>query len=153
MLHYVSTEELPGCLYHPNMDLANAASQDSPRVIPVHFASRDENVNYPWAATPAFAREAADLSWRAFASWKKTRYVTRRDLLARVANIFEYRSADLVRHQIEETPWRRLTAIRRRARMQNTPIHRLRIFPPPANISGACVGDSHLETTAALCLL
>lgn len=49
------------------------------------------------------AQRAADSSWAAFQSWKSTKYDYRRDLLLRVAALYEERVEKLVACQVEET--------------------------------------------------
>ena len=54
-------------------------------------------------ASVASAISAADASWTAFNSWKRATVTRRREILLRVADIFERRIDDLTTYQVEET--------------------------------------------------
>ncbi len=78
-------------------------SLDSSRLINVYSASLKKNVYVAQSVTPELAREAASSAYDAFLDWKKTTHTHRRDLLLRVAEIYERRTEELVKYQREET--------------------------------------------------
>ena len=80
-----------------------AAPGESSSLFPVYSVALQANVYTAQSATPELARSAADSAWTAFLSWKTTSYTHRRDLLLRVADIYEQRSEDLVKFQVQET--------------------------------------------------
>jgi acyl-CoA reductase-like NAD-dependent aldehyde dehydrogenase len=80
-----------------------ATPVDSSHLLSVYSAAQKTNVYTAQSATPELARTAADSAWTAFLSWKNTSYTQRRDLLLRTADIYEHRSENLIKFQVDET--------------------------------------------------
>lgn len=76
---------------------------DESCLIEVVSSEQGKVVHYAQGATVETARKAVDASWAAFQSWKKTKYTTKRELLLRVADLYEERAEELVKWQVEET--------------------------------------------------
>ena len=79
------------------------ADLDESRIFPVHNAQLEQDVHPAQGATPEIARKAADAAYSAFLEWKEKPHTARRDLLLRIANVYERRAADFVKYQVEET--------------------------------------------------
>lgn len=87
---------------------------DIGRVAPVNSSSSetDEPVHYFQTADLATCNKACEAAWNAFdGGWKRATVQARRDLLLKVASLFEEREDELVRIQKLETscpePWAR----------------------------------------------
>ncbi|KAK5044792.1 hypothetical protein LTR84_010448 [Exophiala bonariae] len=76
---------------------------DASRYIEVFSSAQDRVVHFAQGATEADALEAADVAWRSFQQWKKTKPEYRRDMLLRVADLYESRADEIVRWQVVET--------------------------------------------------
>ena len=125
-----------------------ATPLDESRLIAVHSASRKKDIHFAQAASPTVAKEAAASALRAFSSWKRVTHSHRRDLLLRVADIYERRMDELVHYQCEETScqeaWARFNVALAVKALRET----------AANISAACTGEMPpLETPGAFCLV
>ncbi|KAJ9639105.1 hypothetical protein H2204_004013 [Knufia peltigerae] len=70
---------------------------------PVIQGSTGETVHYAQSATVEVAIAAADASWKAFKSWKKTTVDERRDVLLRAADILERRGDEAAKRNTTET--------------------------------------------------
>lgn len=91
---------------------AEVQLQDSSRIWPVKSSLSDEPVHYYQAADNKICNDACEAAWSAFnGGWKRASVNTRRDLLLKVANLFEERADELVSAQMTETccpdPWGR----------------------------------------------
>jgi len=124
-----------------------AAPNDSSRLISVYSASQGKEVYIAQSATPQQAREAASSAYDAFLDWKKTAYTHRRDLLLRVADIYERRTEELVRYQCEET-----SCLERWARF-NISLACNSLREIAANISAACTGELPPSETPGVILM
>jgi acyl-CoA reductase-like NAD-dependent aldehyde dehydrogenase len=76
---------------------------DSDRLIKVYSSVSGELVHFAQSSNVNEAVQAADSSWKAFLRWRMTTASTRRDILLRVADIYERRIDELTQYQIEET--------------------------------------------------
>lgn len=72
-------------------------------LIEVFSSNQARVVHYAQGASVQQAQHAADAAWTAFQSWKSSRYDYRRDLLLMVAKLYEERTEDLVKYQVQET--------------------------------------------------
>jgi acyl-CoA reductase-like NAD-dependent aldehyde dehydrogenase len=70
---------------------------------PVTQATSNKTVHYATSATAQDALYAATSSKSAFAKWKSTSHVTRRDLIMRVAAYYEANARDFITYQMLET--------------------------------------------------
>jgi acyl-CoA reductase-like NAD-dependent aldehyde dehydrogenase len=125
-----------------------ASPLDESRFITVHSASQKKDIHFAQAANPTVAKEAAASALRAFSSWKETTHSHRRDLLLRVADIYERRMDELVRYQCEETScqeaWARFNVALAVKALRET----------ASSITAACTGEiPPLETPGAFCLV
>ena len=125
-----------------------AAPLDPSRFITVRSAGQNKDIHLAQSASAATAREAADSCMRAFKDWKNTVHTTRRDLLLRVADIYERRSDELVKYQCEETScqeaWAHFNIMLACKTLRET----------ASNLSAACTGEMPpLETANAFCLV
>lgn len=80
-----------------------AGPLDSSRYIDVFSAAQGKVVHRAQAATEADAVRAADVAWTSFQSWKRTKPEYRRDMLLRVADLYESRADEIARWQVVET--------------------------------------------------
>lgn len=85
---------------------------DKSRIIPVKSSLKDEPVHYYQAADVATCNKACEAAWDAFqGGWKRATVKAKRDLLYKVADLFEERADELGKVQMEETccpePWAR----------------------------------------------
>ena len=76
---------------------------DSNRLIKVYSSISGELVSFARGANVTEAIQAAESSWKSFLEWRNATAFTRRDLLQRVADIYEKRIDELTRYQMEET--------------------------------------------------
>jgi acyl-CoA reductase-like NAD-dependent aldehyde dehydrogenase len=76
---------------------------DESHTFTVYSAAQQKDVYRAQSASPELARKAANSSYEAFLAWKNTTYSHRRDLLLRVADIYEKRTDEFVKYQCEET--------------------------------------------------
>ncbi|THX67749.1 aldehyde dehydrogenase [Aureobasidium pullulans] len=76
---------------------------NSDRVFPVTNAASGEVVHYYAGADVATCDRACEAAWKAFQDWRKAPVARRRDLLLRVAQLYEERLDDLVQAQMKET--------------------------------------------------
>lgn len=124
------------------------APLDESHLIPVHSARLNKTVHHAASANPSVAKEATASALRAFSTWKKTTHTHRRDLLLRVADIYERRIDELVRFQCDETScqetWARFNVVLAVKTLRET----------AASITAACTGEMPpLETPGAFCLV
>lgn len=84
---------------------------DSSRTYPVTSAKSGETVHYYQGTDLATCDKACESAWTAFKTWKRATIVQRRDLLLKVAALFEQKADELVKVQMLETsceePWAR----------------------------------------------
>ena len=90
----------------------NLPIEDPGRVCPVKASTGDEPVHYFYSADVTACKDACKAAWNAFdGGWKRASISTRRDLLHKVAALYEERADELVRIQKLETscpePWAR----------------------------------------------
>ena len=76
---------------------------DESRLIEVVRSALTKTVHYAQSANAADATEAVDSAWKAFPSWSTTSHVRRRDLLNRVASLYEQRADEIAHWQVTET--------------------------------------------------
>lgn len=76
---------------------------DETRFIEVTSAAQAKVVHLAQGASDDAARAAADAAWTAFESWRHAKHNVRRDLLLKVANIYEARADELAKIQVDET--------------------------------------------------
>lgn len=78
---------------------------------PVTRSATGEVVHYFSGADQSTCDRACEAAWQAFRHWRRAPVARRRDLLLKVAELFEQRADDLVEAQIKETscvePWAR----------------------------------------------
>lgn len=81
------------------------------RVYPVTQSATGDIVHHFAGADSAACEKACEAAWQAFCNWKRAPVARRRDLLLRIAELFEKRADELVEAQIKETscaePWAR----------------------------------------------
>ncbi|KAL1305048.1 hypothetical protein AAFC00_001989 [Neodothiora populina] len=85
---------------------------DDATIVPVHSALSDEPVHYYQAADEDICKKACTAAWDAFdGGWKRASILTRRNLLLKVATLYEENVEKLVESQVLETscpePWAR----------------------------------------------
>ncbi|KAJ5746511.1 hypothetical protein N7520_011693 [Penicillium odoratum] len=78
-------------------------SHDINRLIEVYSSISGELISLAHSANVTEAIQAAESSWKSFQEWRNATAFTRRDLLQRVADIYEKRIDELTRYQMEET--------------------------------------------------
>jgi len=126
----------------------SSAPLDLSRLITVRSASQQKDVHFAQGATPQIANQAVDSAYKAFLSWKETTYTHRRDLLLRVAAIYERRIDEYVRYQCEETSCQESWA------KFNVGLACRSLREIASNISAECTGElPPTETVGALCLV
>ncbi|GAB7351609.1 hypothetical protein MBLNU459_g2227t1 [Dothideomycetes sp. NU459] len=76
---------------------------DPSRIFPVISSKTDETVHHYQGTDIATCDKACEAAWAAFRTWKRASIGQRRDLLLRVAALFEERADELVRVQKLET--------------------------------------------------
>lgn len=76
---------------------------DSSRYIEVFSSAQGKVIHRAQGATEADATKAADVAWTSFQQWKRTKPEYRRDMLLRVADLYESRADEIVHWQVVET--------------------------------------------------
>lgn len=76
---------------------------DPSHLIDVFSSRQGRIVHRAQGATEADARRAADSAWEAFLRWKSTKAELRRDMMFKVAEIYERRADDIAKWQVQET--------------------------------------------------
>lgn len=76
---------------------------DSSNYIEVFSSAQKKVVHLAQGATEAEARQAADVAYASFLKWKHTQPEHRRDLLLKVADLYETRANEIVHWQVVET--------------------------------------------------
>jgi acyl-CoA reductase-like NAD-dependent aldehyde dehydrogenase len=71
--------------------------------IEVFSSAQGKVVHLAQGITESEARQAADTAWTSFLQWKRTKPEYRRDLLLRVADLYESRAEEIAHWQVEET--------------------------------------------------
>ena len=121
---------------------------DPSRFLAVRSAKTCSTLHLAQGATPELAHKAASSASDAFPGWKSTTYIVRRDLILRVADIYERRIEKFVKYQCDETScdeaWARFNV--------NLACKLLR--ETAASISSECTGElPPLETQDSFCLV
>ncbi len=81
----------------------HAKDLDESRLIEVSSSATGKIVHFAQSATAADATEAIESAWNAFQSWRTTSHVHRRDLLNKVASLYEQRADEIAHWQVAET--------------------------------------------------
>ncbi len=75
----------------------------SDRIFPVKSSLSGETLHYAQSADEEAALAACESSWTAFQSWKRSPPSQRRNLLMKLADLFEERKEEFIKVQKEET--------------------------------------------------
>ena len=81
----------------------NSTPLDPSRFIEVFSSAQGKAVHLAQGANEDDGSRAADVAWTAFLRWKRTKPEYRRDMLLRVADLYESRAQEIVRWQVVET--------------------------------------------------
>lgn len=76
---------------------------NSSKIFPVTSAKSGETVHYYQGADLETCDQACDAAWTAFKTWKRATVGQRRDLLLKVASLYEERADEFVKVQMLET--------------------------------------------------
>ncbi|KIW63506.1 hypothetical protein PV04_08505 [Phialophora macrospora] len=76
---------------------------NSSNYIEVFSSVQGKVVHLAQGANESDARRAADVAWTSFLKWRRTKPEHRRDVLLKVADLYESRAAEVAHWQVEET--------------------------------------------------
>lgn len=80
-----------------------AYTPSKPTTFPLISSASGETIHHALSATVEVANLACETSSSTFASWRKTTYVHRRQVLYRVAEIYRRRTDEIAAYQVAET--------------------------------------------------
>ncbi len=76
---------------------------NSSNYIEVFSSAQSKVVHLAQGANESDARRTADSSWTSFLQWKRTKPEYRRDMLLKVADLYESRTEEIIHWQVQET--------------------------------------------------